>query len=266
MSLNQATRPIQLGFGAALARPILDRITVEDRKLLEGKILKDAIDHCFYDTRYLVAGTVVPTGQFKFFQIQDGQNDTLINNSAVSFAKSRQETNMNQAGQLQRGRFFILESIECKVTIPANLDLTLQSAGNTTLPLATGTFAAADATHSGIVTANVENAVINSLFLQSFCGEKTYEEGTADLFPSQFGISGYSGNLELGTVTSGSNISVNDGVANNGFGRARVLRMPRVIVNGVNFGINAQFFNAFNPGRNLAIKVIYSGILFRNVQ
>lgn len=266
MNPSQAIRPFNLGFGNGLARPTLDRLSPADIDALKGKILKDCIDFCLYDTKYVKAATAVGLTAFTFFSVQKGATDYVLNDSAISYTKTQQETNMTQAGQLARGRVLIVESIQCRVTVPGNLDVSLQSAGNTTLPNATGTAATLDATHSGIVMSNLEVAILNSLWLQMQTGEKTYEEGPAYQFPSEFGISGYAANFELGTVTAGSNISMNEGVANNGFGRCRTLRIPRVIVAGQNFSTNAAFFNNCTPGRGFAIQVLYRGLLFRDVQ
>lgn len=263
---SQVTKPLNLNFAGGFPRPVLNQLSAADRRALEGLILKDCIDYVLYDTKYIKGATAVGTAPFTFFQVQQGVTDQVINDSAISYTKTAQETNMTQAGQLARGRMLIVESIQCRVTVPGNLDVSSQSTGNTTLPNATGTAATLDATHSAIVVSNLEVAVLNSLFIQMKTGEKTYEEGPAYQFPSEFGISGYASGFELGTVTAGSNISMGESVANNGFGKARCLRIPRVILPGQNFSVPAQFFNNLTPGRPFAIQVLYRGLLFRDVQ
>jgi hypothetical protein len=171
---------------------------------------------------------------------------------------------MVQGGQLQRGNLLIVESIQAQVTIPGNLDATLQASGNTTLPLSTGTAVGATTTTAGVLLGNLYSAIAKAGVLTFFVGNKDFERGPIEQFPSEFGGSGFNSLVQAGTSVATS-IPVNDGIINNGFGFARMLRQPRQIIAGQNFGVNLIFYNLFTPARNFDITIALKGLLFEDV-
>lgn len=152
----------QPGFAGGPPIPLIPTMTPELAAKLANVDLKQTVDYCAYDTKYFVAGTAVNSADIIYFATPINGIDQLGNNPAVTFTKNPMNTNMVQGGQLQRGETLVVTSLQALITIPGNLDLTLQSTGNTTLPLATGTNATLDATHSGIVMGNLYNAIAKS--------------------------------------------------------------------------------------------------------
>lgn len=254
----------QPGWGPAGPVPLIPTFS-DAQAFLAGKDPKQTVDTVLYDTKSYVAGTAVNSSDTIFFATPVNGTDTLGNNSAVSFVKTPMQTNLVQAGQLQRGETLLVTSLQACITIPGNLDVSVQSTGNTTLPLATGTNATLTASTSGILMGNLYNAIVKSGVLRWKVGNNFFEGGPLEQFPSEFGASGFNSGVELGTVTAGSNISANDGVINNGFGFPRQLIIPRTIIAGQNFGVYLNFYNLFNPGRNFDIQICLRGLLYRDV-
>ena len=253
-----------LGFAGGEPRPVIGRVSAEEAAAMAGLDVKQAIDWVQYDTKYYVAGTAVNSADQIFFSVPINGQDSLGNNSAVVFSKTQMATNMVQGGQLQRGNILIVESLQAQITIPGNLDSTLQASGNTTLPLATGTAVGAATATAGVLLGNIYSAIAKSGVIRLKIGNKEFERGPLEQFPSEFGGSGFNSLVQAGTSPATS-IPVNDGIINNGFGFARMFRQPRQIVAGQNFGVYLNFFNPFNPSRNFDITIALRGILFEDV-
>ncbi len=254
----------QFGFGSGGAVPLIPTMTPEIAQALQGKDIKQAVDYVLYDTKYYKAGTAVNANDVIFFSTPVNGTDSLGNDTTVTFAKSPMDTNLVQAGQLQRGETLIITSVQMRVTVVCNLDLSLQTTGNTTLPNATGTNATLDASHSGILGSNLYSAVATAGVIKTKIGNNYYESRPIIQFPAEFGAAGFNSSLELGTVTAGSNISANDGIVNNGFGLPRQLCIPRTLVAGQNVGVYMNFYNPFNPGRSFSVQAILRGLLLRD--
>ncbi len=252
-------------YAGGFPQNVVGRITPEQAAAMAGLDLKQALDWCQYDTKYAVAGTALPSTPVLFFAVQKGANDTVFNSAAVVFQKTAMDTNMVQAGQLQRGELLIVESIQANVSIPGNFDLTNQGAGNTTLPATLPTSAVSTNATAGVIAANLEKAILRSATGVLKVSTNEFESGPLMQFPSEFGItvggtSAFTGTAQAAVVTVPSDV-----IANNGFGYCRFLRFPRIIEAGQNFGFNVTFNNAFTPSRNFDIQIILRGLLFRDV-
>jgi hypothetical protein len=257
----------KLGFLDQAPRGLIGRLSSEEAAKIAGLDIKQAVDDTLYDTKYFKAGAALPTSDIVFFAKQKDTQDNVVNDATIVYTKSEMETNLVQAAQLQRGEIFLIESMQALVVINGNLDLTQQGSGNTTLPATLPTDATATAGTSGVVMSNLHTAICKAGVCRLKIGSNgEFEGGPLYQFPSEFGASGFASNLELGTVTAGSNISVNDGVINNGFGRARMFRTgPRLIVAGQRFAVNLKFYNAFTPSRAFDIQFILKGLRFKDV-
>jgi hypothetical protein len=256
--------PPNLTFADGSPLPLLNGLTEEQAAILSKYDPKQVIDARRFDTKYAVAGTAVNGGDILFFAQQVGQQDTLINNPAVSFTKNRMNTNMVQSGQLERGTTLIVTSIQAQVSFPNNLDSSLQASGNTTLPNVTGTAVGADTNKAGILAGDLWNAICKGGYIEFIVGPNKFENGTLDMFPSEFGASGYNAAVQAGTSVATS-IPVIDGVTNNGFGFARQMLFPRTILPGQNFSVKLNFYNNFTPSRNFDIKIILAGLELRDI-
>lgn len=254
----------QLGWGKGAALPLINGLDREQAGLLANTDPKQIVDGLLYDTKYAVAGTAVNGSDVLFFQQQLGQTDPLINNSAVSFTKTYADTNMTQSGQLERGTTMIVTSLQAQVSIPNNLDQTLQASGNTTQPLITGLAEAAVTASSGALVGGLWHAITEAGYCSFKVGQNRFEEGLLSHFPSEFGASGFNAAVQNGTVVA-TDIPVIDGIINNGFGVARTFLYPRTILPGQNFNVKFNFYNNFNPSRNFRIRLILRGLILRDV-
>jgi hypothetical protein len=265
MAYNDFYQAQPLGWGqGANALPLINNLTAEQAALLSKYDPKQIIDGCLYDTKYYVAGTAVNGQDVLFFQQQLAQQDALGNNSAVTFTKQFCDTNMVQSGQLERGTTMIVTSLQAQISIPNNLDQSLQASGNTTQPLITGLAEAAVTATSGALVGGLWHAITEAGYIQLKVGPNRFEEGLLSHFPSEFGASGFNAGVQNGTVVA-TDIPVIDGIINNGFGIARNFIYPRTILPGQNFNVKLNFYNLFNPSRNFRIRILLRGLLLSDV-
>ena len=251
-------------YAGGFPQNVVGRVTAEQAAAMAGLDVKQALDWCQYDTRYAKAAAALPATPFQFFQNAIGQQETLINDTAVAFAKTEIDTNMVQSGQLERGQLLIVESIQAQVTVLGNFDLTLQSVGNTTLPATLPGDNVTTAATAGNIATNLARAILRGITCKLKVGNNFFEGGPLVQFPSEFGITGFGTSAFTGTAQAGI-IVPEDSVANNGFGEPRFLRFPRIIEAGQNFAVQCTAFNAFTPNRAFDIQFILRGLLFRDV-
>lgn len=221
-----------------------------DNTPVNGQTLKDTLGYRLYDTYRVKAGTAVSLSQFLFFQVPQGQQQAG-QNFATQYSKTLIDTNMESAGQLQKGRFFVVTSIQCRVITTGATDTTYGSSGP-------GTEMPTDPTGAASVgAANLEKAILEAGFMTFKIDNREYEQGKMIHFPSPYGISGF----------AGAGVSTTDAVAiaNNGFGRPYRLPIERRIDGLRNFNVAAQFAYAFTPQRNFNIEVCLEGTLYRSV-
>lgn len=258
--------PVPYGqFADGPGQPVFPRLTPEQARQLGNLDVKQRIDWVMYDTKYFAAGSAMPLTPINFFSVAQGQQDVVANSTAVAFTKGKLSTNMVQSGQLERGQVLIIRTIEAVVSIPGNFDLTSQGSGNTTLPATLPTTAVQTNATAGVLATNLEYAVLQAGVMALKVGNRTFENGPLIQFPSRFGISGYAGNSFTGTAVAGVTTVPNEAVANNGFGRPRVLIDPRIVLAGQNFGVILEFGNAFTPSRNMQIQICLCGELYQDI-
>jgi len=252
------------GFAGGPAQPVFPALSAEQAAQLGNLEVKQVLDYVLYDTKYLVAGTAVPTSVIKFFAVQSGSQDVVANSTGVSFTKTKIDTNIVQPAQLERGQVMIVRSIEAIVSTPGNFSLTNQSTGNTTLPSTLPASNVSTTATAGVLATNLEAALLQMGVITLKVGTNEFETGPLIQFPSSFGISGYAGGVFTGTAQAGS-IVPNEAIANNGFGNPRLLYQPRVILAGQNFGVNLEFPIPFTPSRNCQIQICLRGELYRDI-
>lgn len=253
-----------LSWGKGNPLPLINGLDEQQAALLASHDPKQIVDGVLYDTKYAVAGTAVNGGDVLFFQQQLGQQDTLMNNAAVSFTKTYADTNMQQSGILERGTLMIVTSLQAQISIPNNLDQSLQSSGNTTQPLITGLAEAAVTASSGALVGGLWHAITEVGYVSLKVGNNRFEEGLLSHFPCEFGASGFNAAVQNGTVVA-TDIPVIDGIINNGFGLPRTFIYPRTIEPGQAFNCKLNFYNNFNPSRNFRIRLILRGLILRDV-
>lgn len=219
---------------------------------VQGRRIADSLDYVLYDTQRVKAGTALPTAEFRFFTIGLGGQQAGLN-FATQYEKTKIDTNLDQQAVLPRGWFFRVFSIQCRIIFTGATDTTYGASGP-------GTEMPTNPAPAAIISApNEEKAILEGGYQSFHVGDKDYEEGKFIHFPSEFGISGFAGGGRDDEVD-------NCAIANNGFGHARQLRVPRDIGELRNFRINAFFAYAITPNRNFNIEMALRGRLWRNVQ
>lgn len=216
-------------------------------------VLKDAYGYRLYDTWRVVAGTVLPTNPFQFFATPQGQQQSGLN-FATQYAKSLIDTNLQQAGQIQKGRYFQVESMQVRVIDTGAISTAFGSSGPGTQLV---TSPAGAATVSG---SQEEKTILESLVVTYQQDNRDYEQGKAIHFPSPYGMSGFAG----GGIPGTSNTDA-FAVINNGFGRFYRFPVLRNIDGLRQFGVQAQFGYAWTPVNNFNIELCLEGLLWRPV-
>jgi len=216
-----------------------------------NKRFKDALGLRLYDRARFKSGQPIPTQPILFFTVPLGQEAQVVNNPSEKYLKTLIDTNLESAGQLSKGREFIVHSVQAEVVVTGATDTAYGSSGpSTELPT--------DPTAANAVSAtNLQNAILRSAYLKFIVGEKEYETGLLIHFPSPYGISGFAG---------GGSTNNFESVANNGFGRPYRLPVPRHIDGLRSFRVEVAFLNGFTPTRNFSIVVTLEGLLLRPVQ
>lgn len=216
-----------------------------------NKRFKDALGLRLYDTARFKAGTAIPTQPLLFFTVPLGQEAQVVNAPAEKYIKTLIDTNLESAGQLSKGREFIVHSVQAEVVVSGATDTTYGTTGP-------GTELPTDPTAAQAVSAtNLQNAILRSAYLKFIVGEKEYEVGKLIHFPSPYGISGFAG---------GGSATNFESIANNGFGRPYRLPVPRHIDGLRNFRVEVAFLNPLTPTRNFSLVVTLEGLLLRPVQ
>ncbi len=218
---------------------------------LKGKLPKDVFGQRFFDVLRFKAGAPIPTSPFKLFQTSIGKQRSIANAPSEVFATSPIDTNMVVDGQLPAGYAAIVRSIQVTSWVTGATDTAYGNSGPG-LELPTDPTPAAP-----IAAANLASAILSAGWIFFQVGDKQYENGLFDMFPSQYGISGFAG--------SGSETN-NESVANNGFGWPWKLPVERMIPPLTNFFIQAQFAYSLTPTANFAMKFLLDTIYYRPVQ
>ena len=211
----------------------------------------DALDWVHYDQFRFKPATAVGTTPQRLFQIPVGAQAQVFNAAGETYTKDDIDTNQELNSQLPSGEAIIVDSIQVRLVIPGQTDTTYPTSGvGTEQPTNTAAAAKSD-------SVNQLQAMLEQATLKFHVGTKDYEQGPLCLFPTEFGISGFAG-----AATSNGNESV----ANNGFGRPRLLMIQRLIPPQVNFWVEIRFIQALTIVRQCNLKVLLKGYKLRPVQ
>jgi hypothetical protein len=224
-----------------------------DDVMINGKLVKDALGYRLYDTFRAVAGTAMPTNVFNFFQIPQGAQTGGFN-FTTQYSKTLIDTNIGTNGQIPKGRFFQIHSVQCRVLMTGATDTTYGSSGIATQMPTNAAGAAA------ISAVNEEKEILEAGFLTFVVDDRSFEQGKLIHFPSPYGISGFAG----GGIPGTSNTDA-VAIANNGFGRPYRLPVIRNLDGLRQFRVDVQFAYAFTPNRNFNLEVCLEGLLYRPV-
>lgn len=211
-----------------------------------------------YDTARVAAGTALGSSEFELFATPVGQSTTEVNGT-TSYTKSKIDTNMSVSRQLPASQEAWITSIQVRVLITGSLDDTTLTGNNLGLAnnpgIGTAVVAADD-----ILATNLAQAALEGIYLRFSYNQTTFEEGPLCLFPSRYGISGYSGQINVTPNAAGTGVVQNETAVNNGFGYVYRLPVYRHIESLYQFNTTIQALQTFTPTRNFRIQVILEGL------
>lgn len=260
----------QVGFAGSLPPSTLDGFDTKTMALIQqamkqypGLTLKSFYGERLFDTARVAAGTALNSAEFPLFANPVGGQQTELNGTTL-YTKSSLDTNMTNARQLPAGQFAWITSIQVRVIISGNLDDTTQTGANLGLANAPGigsTLVAAD----DVLAVNLAQAALESIVLKFQYNQTIFEQGPLYLFPTRYGMSGFSGTAAYVPGTAGTTIMQNETVVNNGFGLVYTLPVVRQIDSLYQFGVTLQALNTFTPTRNFRIQCILEGLGAKSV-
>jgi len=219
--------------------------------------LSDAFDDIIYDTFRFKAGQAAPGAPLRAFQVGVGGQGVVANATTETYQKTDSDTNMVTQGILPRGQFFMAESLQALIEFPGETDTTYPTSGagaeepTDTTPLTT------------FSPTNFITALLFQLYLKLRIGDKDYENGPAIFFPSDYGVSGFSG--AAGVLAAAANTSSNT-IVNNGYGRARKFLMEHEIPELVSFFVEMKFLQALTIPRQFNLRILLHGVRYRPLQ
>lgn len=255
----------QVGFVGAIPPSTLDGLDARTAALIQkamaenpGLAIKSFYGERLYDTARVAAGTALNSSEFQLFATPQGQQTTEMNGT-TQYSKSLLDTNMTTARQLPAGQLAYITSIQCRVTVSGSLDNSVQSGANLGLandPGLGSQIVAAD----DVQAVNLAQAALEGIVLKFNYNQTEFEKGPLFMFPTRYGMSGFSGNAAYIPGTPGTTIMQNETVVNNGFGFVFTLPVVRKIDSLYQFGVTLQALNNFVPTRNFRIQVILEGL------
>lgn len=211
-----------------------------------------------YDVARVKAGTAFGQNEFELFAVPVGQQTTEMNGT-TQYTKTKIDTNMSVSRQLPASQEAWITSIQVRVLISGNLDNTVQTGNN--LGLANDPGIGSDLVAADDVQAtNLAQAALESIYLKFSYNQTSFEEGPLYLFPSRYGVTGYSGTSAYIPGTAGTTIMQNETAVNNGFGFVYRLPIFRHIESLYQFNVTLQAINNFVPTRNFRIQAILEGL------
>jgi len=211
-----------------------------------------------YDVARVQSGTALNQNEFELFATPVGQQTTEMNGT-TQYTKTKIDTNMSVSRQLPASQEAWITAIQVRVLISGSLDDSVQTGNNLGLANNPGTgpnLAAAD----DVLATNLAQAALEGIYLKFSYNQTTFEEGPLYLFPSRYGVSGYSGNVAYIPGTAATTIVQNETAVNNGFGYVYRLPIFRHIESLYQFNVTLQALNTFTPTRNFRIQVILEGL------
>lgn len=260
----------QVAFAGNIPPSTLDGFDAKTMALIQnamkqypGLTLKSFYGERLFDTARVTAGTALNSSEFPLFANPVGGQQTELNGSTL-YTKSLLDTNMTNARQLPAGQFAWITSIQVRVIIAGSLDNSVQTGANLGLandPGLGNQIVAAD----DVQAVNLAQAALESIILRFNYNQTEFEKGPLYLFPTKYGMSGFSGNAAYIPGTAGTTIMQNETVINNGFGMVYTLPVVRQIDSLYQFGVSLQALNTFTPTRNFRIQVILEGLGAKSV-
>lgn len=265
MSNNYQPYANRLNFAGGAMPSTLDHVSPDSYDMISkivkanpGARLASFYGLRLYDTARVAAGTALGSSEFELFATPVGQSTTEMNGT-TQYTKTKIDTNMSVSRQLPASQEAWITSIQVRVLITGSLDDTTLTGNNLGLAnnpgIGTAVVAADD-----ILATNLAQAALEGIYLRFSYNQTTFEEGPLCLFPSRYGISGYSGQINVTPNAAGTGVVQNETAVNNGFGYVYRLPVYRHIESLYQFNTTVQALQTFTPTRNFRIQVILEGL------
>ena len=265
MSYGQQPYANRLNFAGGAMPSTLDHVSPDSYDMISkiikanpGARLASFYGLRLYDTARVQAGTALGSSEFELFATPVGQSTTEMNGT-TQYTKTKIDTNMSVSRQLPASQEAWITSIQVRVLITGSLDdstLTGNNLGLANNPGIGTSIVAAD----DILATNLAQAALEGIYLRFSYNQTTFEEGPLCLFPSRYGISGYSGQVNVTPNAAGTGVVQNETAVNNGFGYVYRLPVYRHIESLYQFNVTVQALQNFSPTRNFRIQVILEGL------
>lgn len=193
---------------------------------------------------------IMPSSQFVFFANGVSQSQGLLV-AGTQYKKNNLDTSFwLDGGKLSSGYEALIMNMQIVILLPSARDETIQTTGNNlSLTLDPGIISGESATDA-IKAGNLMRAVLESLYLEFFLNNSTFEHGPAMLFPSQYGPGNYS--ALVGTVAAPGG----DGLVSNTVGYSYEFPILRHIPSMTRFGVRAQFQNPFDTSTSSEYRIM----------
>jgi hypothetical protein len=147
-----------------------------------------------YDVARVAAGTAFNSNEFELFATPVGQQTTEMNGT-TQYTKTKIDTNMSVSRQLPASQEAWITSIQVRVLVSGQVDTTSQTGNNLGLANNPGLGSQLKASDD-VQATNLAQAAFESIYLKFSYNQTTFEEGPLYLFPSRYGVSGYSDHSE----------------------------------------------------------------------
>lgn len=265
MSYGQQPYANRLNFAGGAMPSTLDHVSPDSYDMISkiikanpGARLASFYGLRLYDTARVAAGTALGSSEFELFATPVGQSTTEVNGT-TQYTKTKIDTNMSVSRQLPASQEAWITSIQVRVLITGSLDDTTLTGNNLGLANNPG-IGTAVAAADDILATNLAQAALEGIYLRFSYNQTTFEEGPLCLFPSRYGISGYSGQINVTPNAAGTGVVQNETAVNNGFGYVYRLPVYRHIESLYQFNTTIQALQTFTPTRNFRIQVILEGL------
>lgn len=206
----------------------------------------------WFDVLRVDAGTM-PTKQFVFFA-QGLNSEGALFISGTQYTKQQIDTNLQDDGRLPKDYQSLIWGMGCIVELTGTIDTSVQTSGDAiNLALSTGLESNVAGAASVVLQANQLRAIQESLYVEFFINNATFENGTLNLFPAgPYGIAG-------GVSVDGDNF-VNEGALNNGLGYCYSLPIMRFLPDQTRFGVRLYCQNPFINVAPFRLRFFLEGI------
>lgn len=242
---SQLQREVEkLAFEAGIPAPYIKHLNKEMVEKLASGYVANVYDYVLFDSIRLKADKACSTEEKVLFNNLVGANVPFFNDQTTTYVKQLRDTNMAQSNQIPNTQEIWIFSIQVFSVL---LNNTLTTTGGIVTNATTDKHRPA--------FGNAAMIMCDGIYANKIAS-KTYEERPLFMYPSDYGLSG----------VAGGGADFLDGVANNGFGRAKQLSIGHILKGGVNFAPSIRFCNPVTPTQDMQLWFLNVGVIIEPAQ